>query len=66
VFEGVPQIEASRQVALQMDDISPSTPNVGTTMSTFQTDSTAIKMRLPASWVLRSSSAIAWMQGVSW
>jgi hypothetical protein len=66
VFEGVPQIEASRQVALQMDDTSPSTPNVGKTMSTFQTDSTAVKMRMPASWVLRSINAIAWMQSVTW
>jgi Phage capsid family len=67
VFEGVPQVEASREVALQMDDSAPGDPNAGkTTMSTFQTDSAAIKMRMPASWVLRSINAIAWMQTVSW
>jgi hypothetical protein len=65
-FDGVPQVESSRQVALQMDDTSPGMPDVGKTMSTFQTDSTAIKMRMSASWVLRAINAIAWMQNVSW
>jgi hypothetical protein len=66
-FDGTPQIEASRQVALMMDDATPGAPNSGRTMSTFQTDSIALKMRMPASWTLRAPiNAVCWMQAVTW
>jgi hypothetical protein len=66
-FDGVPQIEASRQVALMMDDAAPGAPDSGKTMSTFQTDCVALKLRMAASWTLRAPiGAVAWMQSVVW
>lgn len=62
-FSGVPQIEATRQAALVMNDV----PSDGAPVaSMFQTDNIAIKCRLRCNWTLRASGAVAWLQGVTW
>jgi hypothetical protein len=64
---GVPGFETSTQAALQMDDAaSGSLLAAGPVSSMFQTNNVALKMVLPASWVRRSASGVAYMTGVSW
>jgi hypothetical protein len=68
---GPPEIEATRQAAY-VPDTAPtdvvSSPGVvaSSFTSVFQTDKTALKLRWPISWSLRSSTALAWIQGVNW
>jgi len=67
-FGDVPEIEASREGAVQMD----TTPvvDIGTaatrTSSMWQTDCVAIKLRLPVSWALRSDVGLAWLTATNW
>ncbi len=67
-----PRLEASAEAgALHMDDqpaeiVDASGTYAKPVISVFQTDSTALKMVLPATWALRSPSAVAWLQGANW
>jgi hypothetical protein len=65
-FDPVPQIEASRQPALVMDTSPGDIGTLSSTMTMFQTDRVALKMRMEAAWALRASNAIAYMTGVTW
>jgi len=64
--DGPPQIEAARNSVVHMEtDAGPIVGQDGVArtpvMSQFQTDTTAIRLRWPISWALRSPNAIAWM-----
>jgi hypothetical protein len=60
-----PEFEMGTQTMLSMNDTPTAWPN-GPVMSMFQTASTAIKMVERVSWALRSSQAIAVINGVKW
>jgi hypothetical protein len=68
-----PRIEASIESAVHMYDpatdlTTPGTPPVSAypIKSIYQTDSVALRLILPATWALRSPSALAWVQNVTW
>ena len=67
-----PMLDASTESAVHYEDTLPleivSSPGtIASPVATmFQTDRTALRLVLPASWALRSTSAIAWMQSVNW
>jgi Phage capsid family len=73
VVESVPQIDSS-QVALLHEETAPlpiSSPGTPPTLaspvrSLYQTDSAAVRLRLPVSWVVRTPAAVAWMSAVTW
>jgi capsid protein len=70
-FDPVPQIEASREPELHMDAAATDIVSGGgavasPTMTLFQGDKLALKMRMRAAWALRAPSAIAFMQNVAW
>lgn len=67
-----PRLDASGEVgSLNMEDAPAEIVDGSGTvarpiMSVFQTDSTALRLIMPATWALRSSSAVAWVEGVHW
>jgi Phage capsid family len=58
-----PQLELSNHATVHLEDTSPA--DLGTSpapvKSMFQTHSYALKSRLPATWVVRDSRAVAWL-----
>jgi hypothetical protein len=65
--EGAPLIDAARDAVLHHDtvpsgDLSSAVPVI----SSFQTDSVALRLRWPITWCLRTPSALAWTSGVAW
>jgi hypothetical protein len=69
--DGVPQIDARREVGLNLADPAAELVNVSGVYaqpigSTFQTDEVALRLRWPISWALRKSTGLAWMQNVNW
>jgi hypothetical protein len=65
----VPRIDASiygtaheETDPLPIVDGTPASP----VRSYFQTDSLALRLRVPVSWALRSPNALAWVQAVTW
>jgi hypothetical protein len=36
------------------------------TMSLFQTDTVALKVRMPANWIMRAPGGVAWISGATW
>jgi Phage capsid family len=70
-LEGTPEIEASTEAAIHMETAPAQVVDIGgiaarPVYSTFQMDLTALKLRWPISWALRSSAGLAWMSGVNW
>jgi hypothetical protein len=67
---GVPQISASKEGVIHMDDAPAEIVDGGThaapTRSLFQTDCSALLVRLPISWSLRDSRGFAWLQAAGW
>ena len=66
-----PQITTSSSAILHMDTAPQPISVPGPTMaaptrSTFQTDSIGVRLVMSVAWGLRASSAIAWMQNVTW
>jgi hypothetical protein len=66
-----PMVDASDKASLNLADPASELVTVGGVVATpwrslFQTDSTAVRLRIPASWGLRSPIGCAWMSGVSW
>jgi hypothetical protein len=64
-----PDIELANQATLHMEDVAPAAIVDGGTMvaphrSLFQTDSLGLKCRLPVTWALRDTRAVAWMTPV--
>jgi hypothetical protein len=62
-----PSFDTTNVALLQTSD----TPNsnalvTGPTLSTFQTDSVALRLILEAAWNARLAGAVAWMQNVTW
>lgn len=55
-----PDLETSKASTLVMDDTPAAVGTAGPGRSLFQTDSVAIKVRWPASWVLRDPRGVAW------
>ena len=56
-----PVIETSIAATLQMDTAPQPVGSVGPERSVWQTDSVAVKMRWPVSWVLRDPRGVAWL-----
>jgi hypothetical protein len=65
-FDLVPTIEASRETELVMDTVPGDVGALSSTMTMFQGDKIALKMRMEAAWTLRAQNAIAFMQNVAW
>ena len=70
-IDPTPRVETSNTTVLVMNDApdnvsSGGTMASGTTLSMYQTDGVALKLRLFASWALRSSAGLAWTQSVTW
>jgi Phage capsid family len=68
---GVPQIDASREAAVHMASPASELVDIGGTLaspvlSMLQTGSVALRLRMPVAWALRSPSALAWMDAVTW
>jgi Phage capsid family len=68
---GAPAIDASREAAVHMADPAAELIDIGGVMATpiksmTQTDSVALRLRMPVAWALRSPVAIAWMDNVTW
>ena len=72
---GAPDIDTKRgeESTVHMDSVplQISTPGTPATIaapvrSLWQTDSAAVRLRIPASWGLRATGAVAWMEDVVW
>jgi len=59
------EISASRESSLQMET-APANLMDGPTRSTFQTDCVAIRLKLPVTWALRTTGAVAWLTATHW
>lgn len=56
-----PEIETSNAATLHMDTVPQVVGTAGPHRSMFQTDSVAVKVRWPVSWVLRDPRGFAWL-----
>jgi hypothetical protein len=65
-FDPVPEITASREPELVMDTAPGDPGGTQQTMTMFQGDRLALKLKMRATWALRSTSAIAYMTNVTW
>jgi HK97 family phage major capsid protein len=71
VIEPTPRIDSSQDVAIH-EETGPAALVDGAGVmakpirSMYQTDSVALRLRLPVSWTVRAPGAIAWMQAVTW
>jgi hypothetical protein len=69
---GVPEFDLSGEVVLHEEDTAPlpiAAPGpvlAAPTRSTWQTDTSAIRLIWPVTWSLRRSGAVAWMASVTW
>lgn len=66
-----PRIEASSAAAVQHADPAADISDIGgvlaaPVLSTFQIDAVNLKLVQPATWGVRSPTAIAWVQGTNW
>jgi HK97 family phage major capsid protein len=59
-----PEIAMSNEAALQLDD-APASPQTSLT-SMFQTDMTALRLTMEASWVTRRLIGVQWINDLSW
>jgi hypothetical protein len=57
-------VEAGSQPTIQFDDSNPSLASQ--TMNALQADAVVLRIRLPASWVIRNAQAVSVMTGVKW
>jgi Phage capsid family len=69
--EPVPQIDSATETLVNEADPAQAIvlPNGGTaspTRSLLQTDSVSLRLRLPITWALRTSGAVAYIQNVNW
>lgn len=71
-IQSAPQIDAGREVAMHMSttpaDIVSGSPGVvaSPVISTYQTDSVALRLRWPITWARRDARGAAWMSSVNW
>ncbi len=73
-YAGIPSVEKKRDPAVVFQDTNP--PNIGTpgspaivaqpTLSSFQNDMTAIRVRCNASWSVVAAGGVAYIDAVSW
>lgn len=61
-----PRIEAGSDPLVQMDDAPSGGVMTGPTISLYQSDQIGLKFIMPATWGLRSPSAVAWITGTAW
>jgi hypothetical protein len=61
-----PIVEAMKMPSVQFDDSVPQPPTVPLTKNLFQADCVGLRIRLPASWVIRDAHAVAVTSGVKW
>jgi hypothetical protein len=69
--ELLPRIDASPYALIHEETnaqaiVLPGGGTASPVRSLYQTDSVAMRLRLPISWALRQPGALAWMQNVSW
>jgi Phage capsid family len=69
-FGATPEISASRETTLVMNTAPPDLVTGGSAASpiasVYQTDDFALEMTCWASWALRASGAVSWMNAVAW
>lgn len=68
---GSPQVDAARDALLHLAAPASEIVDIGGTLvvpvkSMTQTDSVALRLRMPLAWALRSPTALAWMDAVVW
>jgi hypothetical protein len=56
-----PVIEAAKAGVLHMDTAPSASPSAGARKEMYQTDSIAVKMHWPVSWLLRDARGVAWL-----
>src|SRR5262249_23036618 len=62
-----PAIDAAKSVSVVEDDAAPQPPGTaGPHRSLFQTDSLALRVKLPVTWVARDPAGVAFVTGVKW
>jgi hypothetical protein len=61
-----PTVETATAAELHMEDTSPQPVPASPARSLFQTDSVALKMRWPVSWMLRDPRGVAWTTPTAW
>jgi hypothetical protein len=60
-------IDGAKAVSVHQDDTSPQPiGNAGPTRSLWQTDSVALRMRMPVSWCVRNAAAVAVVTATKW
>lgn len=69
--EPLPMIDASREATVHRDSapseiVTSSGVISAPTMSVYQTDAVAVRLRLPLAWAVRAPGAIAWASNVIW
>lgn len=60
------QIDTAKSAVLHREDTSPQAPPASPLASLFQTDCVALRLRLPVTWALRDSRAVASVTGAHW
>jgi hypothetical protein len=71
VVEPLPRVDASQDVAVHEETNAQPIVTLAGAVATpvrslWQTDSVALRLRLPISWCVRNAGAVAWMQAVTW
>jgi hypothetical protein len=61
-----PTVDASEATALHFEDTTPLTPAASPTKSMFQISSAALRVKLPASWVIRNTAAVSVVTSTKW
>jgi len=65
-YEPVPEITASREAELHMSDAPTDVGSASPTMTMFQGDKVALKMKMPLAWALRDARGLAYIVGTNW
>jgi hypothetical protein len=64
-YDPTPEITASREAELHMSDAPTDVP-AAPTMTMFQSNRVALKIRMPLAWTLRDVRGLAWVQSIVW
>jgi Phage capsid family len=60
------ELDTARSVVVVEDDVAPGAPLSSQTRSVFQTDSIAVRLKWPLSWIVRDPRAVAVVSGAKW
>jgi HK97 family phage major capsid protein len=60
------RIDAAKSAVLHREDTNPQPPPAGPSSSLFQTDCAALRLRLPVTWAMRDTRAVAVVNSTKW